>query len=221
MKSVFIFSLNIVIIINMFGCGERYETISIKNQIWMVDNLSVSEFSNGDTITYASSDEAWIEADKAKQPAWCYSRNDKGDLKEFGKLYNIYAVKDPRGLAPKGWHIPTDEEFMSLIENFEPAGLFKTQRYFSLVSEKYGGTNKSGFSALMSGERGMGESHDNDDKVTYNTFFSGVGTEATFWTQTSYDEYSNVTFELTFGGYNRVEGNSGSGRGHVVRCVKD
>ncbi|MBK7522649.1 MAG: fibrobacter succinogenes major paralogous domain-containing protein [Saprospiraceae bacterium] len=33
---------------------------------------------------------------------------------KFGKLYNWYAINDPRGLAPQGWHIPNDEEWTTL-----------------------------------------------------------------------------------------------------------
>ena len=32
----------------------------------------------------------------------------------YGKLYNWYAVNDPIGLAPIGWHIPTDLEWATL-----------------------------------------------------------------------------------------------------------
>lgn len=32
----------------------------------------------------------------------------------YGKLYNWYAINDPRGLAPAGWHIPSIDEFHNL-----------------------------------------------------------------------------------------------------------
>ena len=35
-------------------------------------------------------------------------------LNSYGRLYNWYAVDDARGLCPSGWHVPTDEEFMTL-----------------------------------------------------------------------------------------------------------
>jgi uncharacterized protein (TIGR02145 family) len=33
----------------------------------------------------------------------------------FGKLYNWYTVNDPRGLVPKGYHIPSEAEWTILI----------------------------------------------------------------------------------------------------------
>jgi len=38
-------------------------------------------------------------------PAWCYFNNDMANA-PLGKLYNWHSVRDPRGLAPKGWYIP-------------------------------------------------------------------------------------------------------------------
>jgi uncharacterized protein (TIGR02145 family) len=43
-----------------------------------------------------------------------YSDNDYDQIKKYGKLYNWHALNDPRGLAPEGWHIPTDEEWAEL-----------------------------------------------------------------------------------------------------------
>ena len=34
--------------------------------------------------------------------------------RDYGRLYNWYAVDDARGLCPSGWHVPTDGEFMTL-----------------------------------------------------------------------------------------------------------
>ena len=46
-----------------------------------------------------------------KTGAWCYYNFDAKNGKKYGKLYNFAAVKDPRGIAPKGFHIPTYLEY--------------------------------------------------------------------------------------------------------------
>jgi len=46
--------------------------------------------------------------------AWCHVDGKASNDAIYGKLYNWYAVNDPRGLAPKGWHIPSDNEFNSV-----------------------------------------------------------------------------------------------------------
>ena len=84
------------------------EEIKIGNQIWMKSNLDVEIFQNGERIQEAKSDEEWKMAYDKGQPAWCYYLNYE---KEYGKLYNLHAVSDPRGLAPVGYHIPSDDEW--------------------------------------------------------------------------------------------------------------
>ena len=82
---------------------------------WMPKNLTTSTFRNGDSIPEVKVDKEWFEAAKEGRPAWCYYNNDPANGKTYGKLYNWYAVNDARGLAPKGWHIPTDREWQILV----------------------------------------------------------------------------------------------------------
>jgi uncharacterized protein (TIGR02145 family) len=100
-------------VINTYNGGE----IKIDSQIWMNQNLNVNTFRNGEPIPHAKSKDEWIKAVEKKQPAWCYYENDPKNGAKYGKLYNWYAVNDPRGLAPAGWHVPSDAEWTKL-ENF-------------------------------------------------------------------------------------------------------
>ena len=90
--------------------------VAIGTQVWTTKNLDVATFRNGDAIPQAKTDEEWKAAGDNKQPAWCYSENNTANGTKYGKLYNWYAVNDYRGLAPAGWHVPTDEEW-TLLEN--------------------------------------------------------------------------------------------------------
>jgi uncharacterized protein (TIGR02145 family) len=91
------------------------ETIKIGKQIWSTENLSFSKFRNGDMIPEAKPKEEWIAAIIEKRPAWCYYDDQSGNGILYGKLYNIYAVLDSRGLAPKGFHIPTEKGWYQLF----------------------------------------------------------------------------------------------------------
>ena len=90
--------------------------IKIGNQIWMNQNLNVNTFRNGDLIIEAKSESEWIEANKKKKPVWCYYEFDATNEK-YGKLYNWYAVNDPRQLSPEGWSLATDSDWTEL-DNF-------------------------------------------------------------------------------------------------------
>ena len=88
--------------------------VAIGTQVWTTKNLDVATFRNGDAIPQAKTDEEWKAAGDNKQPAWCYYENNTANGTKYGKLYNWYAVVDSRGLAPAGWHVPTDEEWTVL-----------------------------------------------------------------------------------------------------------
>lgn len=90
------------------------QSLLIDNHEWLKTNLNVETFRNGDAIPEAKSPEAWQIAAENAMPAWCYFNNDMANA-PLGKLYNWYAVHDPRGLAPKGWHIPGDRDWSMLF----------------------------------------------------------------------------------------------------------
>jgi uncharacterized protein (TIGR02145 family) len=87
--------------------------VAIGSQVWMSTNLNVSTYRNGDVIPQVQDKDTW---DKLTTGAWCYYENNAANGTKYGKLYNWYAVNDARGLAPAGWHIPTDQEW-TVLEN--------------------------------------------------------------------------------------------------------
>ncbi len=134
------------------------EEVQIGDQIWMGSNLDVATFRNGDPILHAETDEAWERAGENGEPAWCYYDNNPSNGEKFGKLYNWHAVNDSRGLAPSGWHIPTDEEWTILTDHLggvDAAGKkMKFTEYWAENKGKPGiGSNESGFSGLPGGAR--------------------------------------------------------------------
>lgn len=130
------------------------QTVTIGDQVWMTKNLNVDKFRNGDTIPEAKTQEEWIKAGVNKQPAWCYYENDPANGKKYGKLYNWYAVNDKRGLAPLGYHIPSETEWKMMIDFL--GGEIEAKNKLKSINgwaENGNGTNSSGFSGFPSGAR--------------------------------------------------------------------
>jgi uncharacterized protein (TIGR02145 family) len=126
----------------------------IKCNFLMAQDFSGTHFRNGDLIPYIESNEEWKKAGENKQPAWCYNNNDPANGIKYGKLYNWYAMTDPRGLCPLGWHVPSDTEWMQLLnylggDNF--AGHKMKSSYGWEVNGN--GSNSSGFTGLPGGLR--------------------------------------------------------------------
>jgi uncharacterized protein (TIGR02145 family) len=92
--------------------GNIYTTINIGNKKWMAENLGVTRFQNGDIIRHAKNPNEWEMAGKEGIPAWCYSMGSNGLIKE--KLYNWYAVSDPRNIAPIGYHVSNEQDWIAL-----------------------------------------------------------------------------------------------------------
>ena len=129
-------------------------TIVIGTQQWMRKNLDVVTYRNGDVIPQVTDATAWAALTTG---AWCYYNNDVANGAIYGKLYNWYAVNDTRGLAPTGWHLPTDDEWTILTDKLGGTSVagrkmksVGTTRWNSFNTSA---TNESGFAALGGGIR--------------------------------------------------------------------
>ena len=189
---------------------DTIPTVKIGNQVWMVKNLDVVTFRNGDTIPEAQTFEEWRKASEEGKPAWCYQANLPEYGQKYGKLYNWYAVNDPRGLAPKGFHVPTQAEWDSLVSYLggeEIAG--KKLKSTEGWREEGNGTNETGFSGLPGGCRfGSGDFH-------------GVGGDAYFWSATEDATSFAWSFFLYFNFDSVRRSYDSRGVGLSVRCLRD
>jgi uncharacterized protein (TIGR02145 family) len=136
--------------------GNVYPTVNIGTQTWMQKNLNVSKYKNGDIITQVTNANQWAALTTG---AWCWYNNDSATYAAtYGKLYNWYAVNDSRGLAPNGWHVPSDGEWTTLTDYLGGAvlagGKLKETGTTHWNSPNTGATNSSGFLGLPSGYRG-------------------------------------------------------------------
>lgn len=129
-------------------------SVNIGFQTWMLKNLDVSTYRNGEPIPQVTDPTAWAGLTTG---AWCYYANDTANGTTYGKLYNWYAVNDPRGLAPMGWHVPSEVEWTSLITflggEIVAGGKMKSTGTTLWLSPNIGATNSSSFTALPGGFR--------------------------------------------------------------------
>jgi uncharacterized protein (TIGR02145 family) len=188
----------------------QFNSVKIGNQVWMTENLNVERFRNGDPIPEAKTAEEWKRAGEKKQPAWCYYDNDPKNGAKYGKLYNWYAVKDSRGLAPTGWHIPSDAEWTKLTDflgGIDAAGT--KMKSTSGWVQNGNGTNSSGFNGLPGGYRGSSGT------------FNDIGELGTWW-NSSEDGTDGAWYRyLGCGSGNVSRGDYPKRDGFSVRCLRD
>ena len=202
----------VLLTVTLFSTSGYTQTVIIGTQVWTSKNLNVDTYRNGDEIPQVQDEKAWANLTTG---AWCYYDNDASNGTKYGKLYNWYAVHDPRGLAPKGYHIPTDEEWLTLeIILGDDAGIkMKSASGWTNNGsglQKYG-TNSSGFSGLPGGYRF------NDGT------FNNIGYYGYWWSSTG-NQYSpgNAWYRYLYSDYGDVNMNSYyKENGSSVRCLRD
>ena len=189
---------------------KKYGLVKINTQVWMSENLNASTYRNGDIIRHASTKQEWLDAAGRGEGAWCYYDHDPKNGAIYGKLYNWYAVKDSRGLAPKGYHIPNDAEWTVLAE-FLGGEYVAGEKLKSTSGWANGGNgdNSSGFNGLPGGY--CYASGNFSDVTAQGYFWSSSGSDTRFaWSRglitnkTEVDRYSCSKYD-----------------GLSVRCLRD
>ena len=186
--------------------GNTYATVEIGDQCWMMENLKVTHYRNGDPIPNVTDNGEWSTLSTG---AYCDYGNDPGNVETYGRLYNGYAVLDSRNIAPKGWHVPSlaDWETMLIYIGSPQGGKLKEAGTAHWWPPNTGATNESGFTALPGGYRNS------------NGNFGGMGGYGYFWSYfESYPCYYSLYYDNEWYG----EGCGGQDKkGYSVRCVRD
>lgn len=178
--------------------GNSYPYIEIDGRYFTAKNLETTRYRNGDEIPQVQDPAEWAALTTG---AWAYYENVESNGRVYGKLYNWYAVNDPRGLGPEGWRVPTQSEWtaisVALGGNGVSGGKLKAKGAWTGSSPA---TDELGFAALPGGHR------DREGR------FTTIESSAYFWTATDYEpglddsarfasiHYYNETFSI---GHNR------------------
>ncbi len=155
--------------------GNVYHTITIGTQVWMVENLKVTRYRNGDPIQYIKDRNFW-GWNWDMRGAYCDFENISSNGEIYGRLYNWYAINTEL-LCPPGWHVPSDAEWATLTdylggENIA-GGKLKDTDTNQWHSPNEGATNESGFTALAGCHR--------NDKGSY---IGLIGLYGQWWSST-------------------------------------
>jgi len=190
--------------------SNTYQTVKIGNQWWMAENLKVTHYRNGKAIPNVTHNSQW---NNLLTGAYCSYDNHDSHVASYGRLYDWYTVNDSRKIAPAGWHVPSDEEWQTLIDylggEYVAGEKMKEAGTIHWYSSNTGATNESGFAALPGGYR-----------YYYGTF-GHMGYIATFWSST--ERYSSSAWyrRLYYSSSDVYRNYHLKHYGFSVRCVKD
>jgi Fibrobacter succinogenes major domain (Fib_succ_major). len=212
--------------------GNVYHWITIGSQKWMVENLRTTKYRSGESISCVTDNTTWSNASFG---AYCYYNNSIGNNAQYGNLYNWYAVNDSRKIAPAGWHIPTNEEWNTMITYLVDNGynadgsttwnkvarsLAAKSNWATLANSGFSGlvysigydlskNNSTGFTALPGGYRNN----------TGN--FEGLSFFGYWWSATENDSKNGKDWYLYYPDSSISNSYSSKSYGYSVRCVKD
>ncbi len=202
--------------------GNIYTTVMIGDQCWMAENLKVTRYRDGSEIANITESSEWTSTSVG---GYCAYFNDSSYVDDYGYLYNWYAANDPRGLAPAGWHIPTDEELkeLEMVLGMSAASADSTAiRGEGTGSAMSGGLDlwaagelrdhesfgESGFDVLPAGQR------------LSSGMFRSEGQFAYIWLSDDEDDMGwRRYFNYSFTGVGR--GRENKRTGYSIRCIMD
>ena len=134
--------------------GNVYKTVTIGTQIWMAENLKTTRYRNGDPIGTTTPANLDVSGENAPKYQWSYAGNDS-IAAIYGKLYTWFAVTDNRSVCPSGWHMPSYQDFTTLINFLGGAstarGKLKETGTTHWESPNIDASNESGFTAIPGG----------------------------------------------------------------------
>ena len=216
--------------------GNVYQAIQIGDQIWMAENLRTTHFADGTPIPLVTDNTAWGNlGDNNTDKAYCWFNNNISNAEPYGALYTWAAVMNGansssanpsgvQGIAPDGWHIPSDDEWKEL-EMFlgmsqaqaNQTGWRGTDQADQLKEEGTAhwsngnnGNNSTGFTALGGGGR-----------FPDSGAFAGF-TEMGFWWSATENTGTSIYVRCMFFSSGQIwRDDEVKSEGFSVRCIKD
>lgn len=189
--------------------GNVYHTVIIGSQEWMVENLKTTKYRDGTPITFVNDSTTWS---MLTTEAYCNYNNDTNNAITYGRLYNWYAVNDSRNIAPIGWHVASNAEWLTLINYLGgesvAGGKLKETGIIHWINPNVGATNSVGFKALPGG-------------YCYLGGYENIGYCGYWWSSTEEsvrDAYCRI---LNYSNPNAYSYELSKDLGHSVRCIKD
>jgi uncharacterized protein (TIGR02145 family) len=188
---------------------DTFPTVKIGDQVWMQENLKTDSLNDGSPIPLVTDNTNWLNL---TSPAYSYYNNDKLVKAKFGALYNWYAINTGK-LCPKGWHVPTDDEWTTLTSYLGGesvgGGKLKESGKVNWSEPNTGATNETDFKSLPGGYRFVNGTFFNTRD--YGFWWSSTQTDETSaWSRIMYNNNSEVG-NLSFN----------KSHGFSVRCLKD
>ena len=194
--------------------GNVYRTVKIGAQIWLAQNLKTTRYNTGIEIPLVEDSSSW---GSLKTAAYCWYGKDSANYeKDYGKLYNWYAVNSV-DLCPAGWHVPSEEEWLELINSLggknSGGGKLKETGFEHWPSPNTGATNEVGFTALNGGFR------NHDGRIFPYSPYDGYPYDGYWWSSSTDESDAPWYINLNYASIQIIINGCTKEVGFSVRCM--
>jgi uncharacterized protein (TIGR02145 family) len=179
--------------------GNTYRVFKMAGKWWMLDNLKVKHYNNGENIITGLDFKTW---GKTRDGAFASYDNDSANITKYGLLYNYYTVENKNKIAPKGWHVATSDEWEELGNYFERLNLVNM---LDATINKKSKARNLGFLKTYGGKVNVGFGGVKFEELDSKTYFWASSDGS------NYAKYNSIEYS---GSYKKSSGLS-------IRCVKD
>jgi uncharacterized protein (TIGR02145 family) len=186
--------------------NKKYKSVKIGNQVWMSENLN---YAAEGSKCYGESGKVLVGYNEKDEEIYTTlsAEEVQANCDKYGRLYDWKTAIEA---CPKGWHLPSDDEWQTLVDfaggDKVAGGKFKAKSgWLDFQGKSSNGTDDYGFSALPGGSGG----------------FLGVGIYGIWWSATE-SSASYAWIRYMGGLIARVDrDNGGKSVLYSVRCVQN
>ena len=174
--------------------GNIYSSIKFDDHIWMGQNLAVTKYNDGTTLSTNIS-------------------NTDGAYKiaTYGKAYTKYVVQDQHNVCPSGWHVPAQQEWDTLFIRLGGANTaalkLKSTSGWDLRLGGHPGTNESGMNIHPTFSVGFGAR-------LWTIYYATNASN-------NYGQFNKYADLDTYRDYVTFVYSSSTSDAYTIRCLKD
>lgn len=198
--------------------GNTYQTLILGTQEWMLENLKTTTFNDGEAITEWEFGDSWYATGITPLYQWAGTSDLNNIYPEplphdfYGAMYNEAALASGK-LAPTGWRIPSEDDFIELEDFLANDGHFENEA--TVLKSTFGWTDFSGNGTDLYGFNGLPNGY-----VAAGGTATGSESIAT-WATTDINETEQTRTVLNLYQESTMLYSNNSNRlGAGVRCVR-
>jgi len=199
--------------------GHTYPTVGIGTQCWFKENLKTDKFSNNDPIPLVLGGS--LPWRTLTDIAYTSYQDNSTYQAAYGNLYSYYAILDPRGICPPGWKVPTESDFLTLVNYISPRTPLSLTSCSMLDHPSNPSCSTNIHPYWPTNLSIQGDDHYGFSAVPGGRIWGGTNSTWSYFGTYSYFATQNLKYFRLYLGPSHSLNSANMNAGEYVRCVKE